>query len=43
MVVTWDIDKNQININKRHLPLSLGSLVLDDEMRIERHDHEHAD
>jgi uncharacterized DUF497 family protein len=42
MDVTWDIEKNQKNINKRHLPLSLGGLVLDDEMRIERHDKEHS-
>ena len=42
MVVTWDTDKNQKNINKRHLPLSLGGLVLDDVMRIERHDKEHS-
>ena len=42
MDVTWDPEKNQININKRKLPLSLGGLVLDDEMRIERHDKEHS-
>ncbi|MCL2270949.1 MAG: BrnT family toxin [Treponema sp.] len=42
MDVTWDDAKNQTNINKRHLPLSLGGLVLDDEMRIERHDDEHS-
>ena len=42
MDVTWDPVKNQTNINKRHLPLSLGGLVLDDEMRIERHDKEHS-
>jgi len=42
MDVTWDTAKNQKNINKRHLPLSLGGLVLDDEMRIERHDKEHS-
>jgi len=42
MDVTWDSAKNQRNINKRHLPLSLGGLVLDDEMRIERHDKEHS-
>ena len=42
MDVTWDPIKNQTNINKRHLPLSLGGLVLDDEMRIERHDKEHS-
>ena len=42
MDVTWDTAKNQKNIDKRHLPLSLGGLVLDDEMRIERHDKEHS-
>ena len=42
MDVTWDTAKNQKNIAKRHLPLSLGGLVLDDEMRIERHDNEHS-
>ena len=42
MDVTWDAEKNKANINKRHLPLSLGGLVLDDEMRIERHDEEHS-
>ena len=42
MDVTWDTAKNQKNIAKRHLPLSLGGLVLDDEMRIERHDKEHS-
>jgi uncharacterized DUF497 family protein len=42
MDVTWDAEKNQKNLNKRHLPLSLGGLVLDDEMRIERHDEEHS-
>jgi uncharacterized DUF497 family protein len=42
MDVTWDLKKNQDNINKRHLPLSLGGLVLDDVMRIERHDEEHS-
>ena len=42
MDVTWDPVKNQTNIFKRHLPLSLGGLVLDDEMRIERHDEEHS-
>ncbi|MDR2952351.1 MAG: BrnT family toxin [Treponema sp.] len=42
MDVKYDIVKNQRNIDKRHLPLSLGGLVLDDEMRIERHDEEHS-
>jgi uncharacterized DUF497 family protein len=42
MDVTWDAAKNQKNINERHLPLSLGGVVLDDEMRIERHDKEHS-
>jgi len=42
MKVTWDSEKNQRNINKRHLPLSLGGLVLDDVQRIERHDEEHS-
>jgi uncharacterized DUF497 family protein len=42
MDVTWDFEKNLENINKRHLPLSLGGLVLDDVMRIERHDDEHS-
>ena len=42
MDVSWDSAKNQANINKRHLPLSLGGLVLDDEMRIERYDEEHS-
>ena len=42
MDVTWDPVKNLTNISKRHLPLSLGGLVLDDEMRIERHDKEHS-
>ena len=42
MDVTWDTAKNQKNMDKRHLPLSLGGLVLDDEMRIERHDKEHS-
>jgi len=42
MDITWDPAKNEININRRHLPLSLGGLVLDDEMRIERHDEEHS-
>jgi len=42
MDVTWDAEKNKTNISKRHLPLSLGGLVLDDELRIERHDKEHS-
>ena len=42
MDVSWDSEKNQVNINKRRLPLSLGGLVLDDEMRIERYDNEHS-
>ena len=42
MDVSWDSAKNQANIHKRRLPLSLGGLVLDDEMRIERHDNEHS-
>jgi len=42
MKVTWDSEKNLRNINKRHLPLSLGGLVLDDVQRIERHDEEHS-
>ena len=42
MDVSWDFEKNQANISKRHLPLSLGGLVLDDEMRIERYDEEHS-
>ena len=42
MDVTWDSKKNQKNINERQLPLSLGGLVLDDEMRIERHDRKHS-
>jgi len=41
--VTFDETKNQTNISIRGLPLSLGGLVLDDEMRIERHDEEHSD
>jgi uncharacterized DUF497 family protein len=40
MDVTWDSAKNKKNIAERQLPLSLGGLVLDDEMRIERHDKE---
>ena len=42
MVVTWDAEKNHKNIAERQLPLSLGGLVLDDEMRIERHDRKHS-
>ena len=42
MDVAFEAEKNQKNINKRHLPLSLGGLVLDDERRIERHDEEHS-
>jgi uncharacterized DUF497 family protein len=42
MDVTWDTAKNQKNIAERQLPLSLGGLVLDDEMRIERHDKKHS-
>jgi uncharacterized DUF497 family protein len=42
MELTWDPDKNQRNINKRRLPFSLASLVLDDARRIERHDVEHS-
>jgi len=42
MDVSWDAEKNKVNISKRHLPLSLGGLVLDDELRIERHDKEHS-
>jgi uncharacterized DUF497 family protein len=42
MDVTWDSEKNRINIDRRHLPLSLGGLVLDDIQRIERHDDEHS-
>jgi uncharacterized DUF497 family protein len=42
MDVTWNTEKNLENIKKRHLPLSLGGLVLDDEMRIERYDKEHS-
>jgi len=42
MDVTWDAAKNQKNIAERQLPLSLGGLVLDDEMRIERHDKKHS-
>jgi len=40
--ITFDETKNQRNINIRSLPLSLGGLVLEDEMRIERHDKEHS-
>jgi len=42
MDITWDTAKNQKNIAERQLPLSLGGLVLDDEMRIERHDKKHS-
>ncbi len=42
MDVTWDPEKNKKNIAERQLPLSLGGLVLDDEMRIERHDKKHS-
>jgi uncharacterized DUF497 family protein len=42
MDVTWDYEKNRENIGKRHLPLSLGGLVLDDLQRIERYDDEHS-
>ena len=42
MDVTWDPAKNKKNIDERQLPLSLGGLVLDDEMRIERHDKNHG-
>jgi len=42
MDVTWDPEKNRKNIVERQLPLSLGGLVLDDEMRIERHDRKHS-
>jgi len=42
MKITWDSEKNQRNINKRRLPLSLGGMVLDDVRRIERHDEEHS-
>jgi len=42
MKVTWDSEKNIRNINKRHLPLSLGGVVLDDVQRIERYDKEHS-
>jgi uncharacterized DUF497 family protein len=42
MDVTWDPAKNKKNIDERQLPLSLGGLVLDDEMRIERHDKKHS-
>ena len=42
MDVTWDAEKNQKNIAERRLPLSLGGLVLDDELRIERHDKKHS-
>jgi len=42
MDVTWDSAKNKKNIAERQLPLSLGGLVLEDEMRIERHDRKHS-
>jgi uncharacterized DUF497 family protein len=42
MDITFDPDKNQKNINRRRLPFSLASLVLDDIRRIERHDEEHS-
>jgi len=42
MDVTWDSAKNMKNIAERQLSLSLGGLVLDDEMRIERHDKKHS-
>jgi uncharacterized DUF497 family protein len=42
MDVTYDPEKNQRNINLRRLPLSLGGVVLDDTLRIERHDVEHS-
>jgi uncharacterized DUF497 family protein len=42
MDVTWDSAKNDDNIRRRRLPLSLGGLVLDDIQRIERHDDEHS-
>jgi len=40
--VTWDSAKNKKNVAERQLPLSLGGLVLDDEMRIKRHDKKHS-
>ena len=42
MDVTWDDAKNRKNIAERELPLSLGGVVLDDAMRIERHDRRHS-
>ena len=42
MDVTWDDAKNRKNIAERQLPLSLGGVVLDDEMRIEKHDRRHS-
>ena len=42
MDVTWDDEKNRRNIAERDLPLSLGGVVLDDAMRIERHDRRHS-
>ena len=42
MTVTWDTVKNQINIKKRQLPLSLGSVVLNDPERIEKYDDKHS-
>ena len=42
MDVTYDSEKNRRNINLRHLPLSLGGLVLEDTQRIERHDVTHS-
>ncbi|MDR1420391.1 MAG: BrnT family toxin [Treponema sp.] len=42
MDVAWDSEKNEKNIRRRRLPLSLGGLVLDDLRRIERHDDEHS-
>jgi len=42
MDVTWDPIKNQKNMTERQLSLSLGGLVLEDEMRIERYDKKHS-
>lgn len=42
MDVRYDPEKNRRNIRLRRLPLSLGGMVLDDVMRIERHDEEHS-
>jgi uncharacterized DUF497 family protein len=42
MIITYDPNKNQRNINLRKLPFSLASLVLDDSQRLERHDDEHS-